>query len=117
MTKIRNNALANTEVVFSFGKVLFDADGIADITPDENAQSILSVPGFYSEEAVKEEVVLDVVETEDQPAGEVKIELNGLTEKELDALAVELEVKDYPKGGNKGTKKAAIGAHLAEANK
>lgn len=126
MTKVFNGKLINTEVVFSFGKVQFDAQGIANIEPDENAKLALGVDGFRiadekllaqlnkSAEAVKEPsksevekaiekasstepIAPDFVKDEvEEPSVEVELVNEDMSHAKLDAKAKELGF-EYPK--------------------
>lgn len=117
--KLRNESLANLEVGLRTGTVKFDENGIADVQPDDFAEELAGVPGYS---IVLENGQTKVTITEDSinlEGAEIVInkptvDLESKTEKQLDALAEELAIEDYPKSGNKATKKAAIGAFLAE---
>jgi hypothetical protein len=117
--KILNEALANLEVGLRHGLVQFDERGIADVEPDEYAEELLQVDGYYRTDADGNKE-LPPVEVPEEVADEVqepeapKYDLEGMTGKELDKLAEELEVEDYPKGANVATRKAAIGAFLSK---
>ncbi len=73
MTKIYNSLLAGKEVVFSFGKVLFNAEGVAEIEHEAHAALALGVEGFHKvEEAIKEEVKAEVEKVEEKVAKKPK---------------------------------------------
>ena len=138
--KIVNEALANLEVGLRHGLVKFDEHGIADVEPDEYALELLELDSFYpvnlegekvEEPKVPEEAseeVPEAPEDEDIDPSTLKegeyvdvkvdeneqLDLEGMTGKELDKLAEELKIEDYPKTANVGTRRAAIGDFLAK---
>jgi len=79
--KIKNIKLINTKASFEVGTFQFDNEGIADVTPDEFAETVLKLPNFTR-----------VEEKSDSKLVEIGVELDGktetveVTEKELDEL-------------------------------
>jgi hypothetical protein len=128
MGKVKNEFLAGRNVAFASGIVAFDADGIGEVNPDELYQEVIKLDNFFaidgegnvilkgatvSEEDLEVEVDEKEEEVEeDKPA---TIDPKDYTEKQLDALAEELEIPedDYPKSGTKAVKAAAINAFNA----
>jgi len=136
MTKVFNGKLFDTEVVFSFGTVTFNENGIADIEPHENAELVLGVPGFkIVDEELQEKIEKSLGKVEDAtdpeiakrnalstepilPPGlilpeedeedteEVAEASEKMSHAELDALAEEVGLEKYPKGTNTKSEKA-----------
>lgn len=127
MGKLKNEFLAGRKVAFASGIVAFDEKGIGEVEPDELYQEVLKLDNFFAidEEGnvlakggTISETDTEVEVDEEEEVEETKpatIDPKDYTEKQLDALAEELEIPedDYPKSGNKALKAAAINAFNA----
>ena len=86
--KIQNIRLANGKVGFVVGTFTFDNEGVADITPDEFAESVLLLPDFKKVEVESDSKLVEIGVELDGKMETVEIEEKDLEELIKDAVPV-----------------------------